>query len=91
MVPESCSRNLVVQQCAGLQDKHGQDIYEGDIIRYTFKQDEHGDLFTWVSQVVFENQAFGTKDDIFFNWTSKPSWSCEVIGNIFETPELLII
>lgn len=80
----------------GLQDKSGQDIYEGDIIKFQTASSElrHFKKDRWVRDVVrFEDGAFmpffdmtyidGEQGDYFDRETF------EVIGNIYETPELL--
>lgn len=77
-------------QCTGLKDKNGKLIWENDIVK-----DEHGNLykafwqnnyyqFSWVC-VKSDVFSIGTKWNL---WSFK-SFEIEVIGNIFDNPELL--
>jgi len=68
-------------QYADLKDKNGKEIYGGDI------------LSTFNSQVIFDNGAFYSVSE---NYSHKMLLSrtleyppCEVVGNIYENPELL--
>jgi hypothetical protein len=80
-------KDYPLMQYTGLKDKNGVEIYEGDIVKYkTFyygKEKEH------IIEVKWEKEAtdlFGEPDFIGFlaRWEGG-----EVIGNIYETPELL--
>lgn len=76
---------FVVRQYTGTKDKNGKEIYEGDII--TFGSTAQEDLF----EVVWD------EDDARFVLDSYGGRGCwlidvkdrEIIGNIFENPELL--
>lgn len=74
----------VIQQYTGLQDKNGIDIYEGDLLKW--HEGDHE-----LSEVVFQNGSFFVKG---VNWGAL--WyvgdyndSYEIVGNVFDTPELL--
>lgn len=77
------SPDFVLCQFTGLKDKNGKEIYEGDIISGEFYDTEYHHAETIKHEVVFNNGAYNIASG---NW-HKPT--LEIIGNIFETPELL--
>ena len=68
-----------LMQYTGLKDKNGVDIYEGDIVK--------GNYLKGIG-VVEWNDKF-CKFDISHKINITPSDEFEVIGNIYENPELL--
>lgn len=75
------NEDVVIMQFAGLHDCKGVEIYEGDILNLPEGR---------VSKVVFEDGCFytpvGTSRYRLGGWSSS---FVEVIGNIYENPELL--
>ena len=80
---------MPLMQYTGLKDKNGQEIYEGDII-------------CWVDEVAVEEIEGHIRyepegkflevkipDFYFFTADTVTSEECEIIGNIYENPELI--
>ena len=91
-----------IMQYTGLTDKNGKEIYEGDILE--LKALETGfTALNWAAVVEFGNpngeynwgwqlkpiKGVGINPDILL-WveTEMPNVSCNVIGNIYQNPEL---
>jgi len=77
------AKNYILMQFTGLKDKNGKEIYEGDIMK-----NEHGTIHEihwsdsrgrWIS--VTKVYAYGLNNE--------RATSSEILGNIYETPELL--
>ena len=71
--------NFEVMQYTGLKDENGREIYEGDIVKHA----------TWgdVYEVIFEDGGFYVLSSYDFQTINE--YPLEVIGNIYEKPELL--
>ena len=88
------TEQLVLMQYTGLHDKNGKEIYEGDIIRecYTIFPD---DMEVFISEVLFQNGSFQLSGEDYEPFSGESSMcsikstDLEVIGNVWENPELL--
>ena len=69
--------HLIVEQFTGLHDKKGKEIYEGDIVT-----DGVGKF-----KIVYDLKLAGYQPYCIFR--DEPENYCEVIGSIYENPELL--
>lgn len=83
---EGNSNGIILMQYTGLKDNNGRDIYEGDIFDYGDRK----------YVVEFDKERAGfypfAKDDGCGCCTDEVVWNSgegEVIGNIYENPELL--
>mgnify|MGYP001411100584 CR=1 FL=1 len=95
--------DLILMQSTGLKDKNGVEIFEGDILKcasriYTnLGATGTGEYEETIKQVIWKDDSWGTRV-ISSNLTSKgaeksglviPAKYAEIIGNIYENPELL--
>ena len=71
--------HLIFMQYTGLKDKNGQEIYEGD-------SGKCPDLGDDVTVVEYYNYGFYLKHRGYY---SELSFGGEIIGNIYENPELI--
>ena len=78
-----------VCQCTGLKDKNGKLIWENDICIITDgtldEEDGYFRLDWEIDRAMFEFEGTG----ICANFDNVSGYDCEVVGNIFDNPELL--
>ena len=79
--------DMILMQYTGLKDKNGKEIYEGDIVKvFTNKE--------WrIGKIIYEHSEFTidvtNNKDLEYGRTSIIENLTEVIGNIYDNPELL--
>jgi uncharacterized phage protein (TIGR01671 family) len=72
--------DYILMQYTGLRDKNGKEIYEGDILSHKF--------FSRPVQVTFLRN--GDYEELFYDVEADTGENIfEVIGNIYENPDLL--
>lgn len=98
-------REVELMQYTGLKDKNGKEIYEGDIVKIRDEEmiftdiwgdeGQSGDDWNVIETniVRFENGAFvigsGFETKCISEYSTQKGYSIEVIGNIYQNPELL--
>lgn len=75
-------------QCTGLKDKNGKLIYEGDIVKCLYN--DYGEKGVYIGKVIYREDTCcfvdANSESTDYEWWEEEK---EVIGNIFDNPELL--
>lgn len=77
--PYSESENIKIMQYTGLKDKNGKEVYESDVVRY---------FEGFIEEVKWNYYSCGFDPFSYYD-ENLAGLDCEVIGNIYENPELL--
>jgi len=82
-------KELILMQFTGLKDKNGKEIYEGDILKSYHTDSEESPA---VFEVTYREAGYFAPNEL--GWDFNPSLAYEdliheVIGNIYENPNLL--
>ncbi len=81
-------KEIKLMQFTGLQDKNGKDIYEGDIVIYQYIFEDKESTFEIVWNVD-RNGFYAEDEENMWCLEKELKKNFEVIGNIYENPELL--
>jgi uncharacterized phage protein (TIGR01671 family) len=86
---------VVLMQSTGLYDKNGKEIFEGDIIKGSFIEDNYYEI-PLKGEVIFKNGGFGIDQYGFLKGflcilenERYSKLEIEIVGNIYENPEFV--
>lgn len=87
------SCDIELMQYTGLKDKNGKEIYEGDIVKYNYNNQVYQDVY---AKVEYSIAGFRLNADYISRHLSRhlriaDTDYYEVVGNIYENPELLTV
>lgn len=77
--------NIILMQSTGLLDKNGQEIFEGDIL-YSELYPVYGVVEYRTNQGMWVNCIKGYG---YFEYLGNVASSREIVGNVYQNPELL--
>jgi uncharacterized phage protein (TIGR01671 family) len=89
--PPTDRKDLVVQYATGLLDVSGKEIFEGDIVSFSYGMHEHR-VDSTIGEVFFEEGIFyfGRGSMFATNDANLFVESLKIVGNILKNPEALL-
>ncbi len=81
------SLNAILMQFTGLLDKSGKEIYEGDVIKV--ESDVTSEVSFKDGEFINKKSGWGLHIYISPKWKGQAIHQMEIIGNIYENPELI--
>ena len=81
--------DCVALQYTGLKDKNGREIYEGDILRRKSEFSDDYEKYECVFKIKTASSGFVFENINKCWYHGGFSEDCEIIGNIYDTPELI--
>ena len=80
------TEDIELMEYTGLKDKNNKEIYEGDILSDGNDEKPY--------KIIFENGSFraefeGDFEEYSFDLIDVVAQGCEIVGNIYQNPELL--
>ncbi len=86
-------KDAILMQYTGLKDKNGIEIYEGDIVQFLYKHPENSEPLRLVTCEIFWHPegAWCLKwpgKEPYLNGARLNPEKYEIIGNIYQNPEL---
>lgn len=82
---QDVNKDFILMQFTGLKDKNGKDIYERDVVAYHDWRDDG----TGYSEKILISEPVYYGGGSFYPISNQPPDEFEVIGNIYENPEIL--
>ena len=82
---------IVLMQSTGLVDKNGKEIFEGDILAFETNDEVINVNVFWDEEhalFMFESKKYNEQEPLV-ELVENNTYPFEIIGNIFEKPELL--
>ncbi len=80
---------IEIMQYAGLKDKNDKEIYEGDIINIINNSVDEEDGYFIAKYDIETARYILSGNGLVYDFDNTYTNECEIIGNIYENPELL--
>jgi len=89
VMPDGEEWELPLMQYTGIKDKNGVKIFEGDVLKWTFNNLGGSRIIVVKEPKILREEFEGSIFTVGVGYNIKYPEQCEVIGNIYENPELL--